>query len=178
MATELDRDIPQVTKLKSAAVREGKEAADVKRSRFEASDECQYMKQLDRALPGTHTRRLYDSLKRGEAQIVAQLRTGKSRLNSALYRIKAANSDLCEWCQRPETMRHFLVECPLWTPERRQYLQEATSRWCDVSHLLGGWFNERLDAPRDKWKVDIKTIRAVINFVKATGRFQMNTEER
>ena len=64
--------------------------------------------QLDRALPGTHTRRLYGSLKRDEAQIVAQLRTEQNRLNSALYRINAVDSDLCEWCQRPETVRHYL----------------------------------------------------------------------
>jgi hypothetical protein len=159
-------------------LREGRELPGVQRTRFEAGHEGQYTKQLDRALPGTHTRRLYDNLKRDEAQIVARLRTGKIRLNSALYRINAADSDLCEWCQRPETVRHYIVECSQWTAERRQYLHAATARWCDVSYLLGGWFNERLDGPRNKWKANMKAIRAVIDFVKATGRLQMSTEER
>ncbi|KAK5550541.1 hypothetical protein LTR46_011459 [Exophiala xenobiotica] len=53
---------------------------------------------LDRALPGKHTRKVYDKHKRDEAQILAQLRTGKNRLMSALYVIKAADLDHCEWC--------------------------------------------------------------------------------
>jgi hypothetical protein len=65
-------------------------------------DEGQYTKQLDRALPGPYTRRLYNGLNREEAQIVAQLRTNKNRLNSALYKIKAADTEQCEQCQRPE----------------------------------------------------------------------------
>ena len=48
---------------------------------------------MDTALPGKHTRRLYDSLKREEAYVLAQLRTGIIRLNGYLYQIGAAESD-------------------------------------------------------------------------------------
>jgi hypothetical protein len=41
-----------------------------------------YSKQLDKALPGKHTRTLYDALKRRESDILVQLRTGMARVNS------------------------------------------------------------------------------------------------
>jgi hypothetical protein len=52
-----------------------------------------YSRDIDTALPGKHTRILYDSLKRTEASVLAQLRTGMARLNRYLYRIRAAESD-------------------------------------------------------------------------------------
>ncbi|KAK4070001.1 hypothetical protein Purlil1_13600 [Purpureocillium lilacinum] len=55
-----------------------------------------YSKHLDKALPGTHTRLLYDSLKRSESNVLAQLRTGMMRLNSYLSKIGAVESSLCE----------------------------------------------------------------------------------
>ena len=54
-----------------------------------------FSKELDIALPGTHTRILYDGFKKKEAQVLAQLRTGMSYLNDYLYRIGAAESDQC-----------------------------------------------------------------------------------
>jgi hypothetical protein len=95
-----------------AAIREGKEFCQIQKTQFDLGHEGKYTKQLDRALPGPYTRRLYNGLNREEAQIVVQLRTNKSRLNSALYKIKAADTEQCEQCQRPEPVRHFLVECP------------------------------------------------------------------
>jgi hypothetical protein len=41
-----------------------------------------YSKRLDKALPGKHTRILYDALKRRESDILVQLRTGMTRVNS------------------------------------------------------------------------------------------------
>ena len=52
-----------------------------------------FSKELDIALPGTHTRILYDDLKKKEAKVLAQLRTGMSHLNDYLYRIGIAESD-------------------------------------------------------------------------------------
>ncbi|KIW36038.1 uncharacterized protein PV06_11670 [Exophiala oligosperma] len=149
-AAHPNRQIPVGTKLKSTARRKPKGTHDEQRKQFEARPGGRYTKQLDRALPGKHTRKLYDNLKRDEAQTLAQLRTGKSRLNRALYRIKAVDSDQCEWCRRPETVRHFLTECTRWTLQRQQYLHATTERWMDVSFLLGGWTNERVDGPLKK----------------------------
>ena len=54
-----------------------------------------YSREMDTALPGKHTRTLYDGLKRREASLLAQLRTGMARLNGYLHRIRAAESDQC-----------------------------------------------------------------------------------
>jgi hypothetical protein len=55
-----------------------------------------YSRVIDAALPGKHTRQLYDRLSRKEAGVLAQLRTGMVRLNVYLYRITAAAIDECE----------------------------------------------------------------------------------
>ncbi|KAJ5091031.1 hypothetical protein N7532_009715 [Penicillium argentinense] len=52
----------------------------------------QFTRQLDSALPGPHTKMLYDSLDREKAAILAQLRTGHARLNGYLHRIGKADS--------------------------------------------------------------------------------------
>ena len=176
-ATNPDRQVPPYMKLKSAALRTSVKPMRERRSQFEARRGGQHTKQLDRALPGVHTRRLYSKMKRDEAQILAQLRTGKNRLNSALYDIKAVDSDSCDWCNRAETVRHFLVECPQWTTQRQQYLQTTTDRWTDVPFLLGGWTSERIDGPLQKWKPNVAAVRATISFAKATGRLNLEREE-
>ena len=70
-----------------------------------------YSRTVDIALPGKHTRSLYDRLNRKEAKILAQLRTGMTRLNSYLNRIGAADSNLCACGQASETIEHFLFRC-------------------------------------------------------------------
>jgi len=177
-ATHPNRQIPAGAKLKSTARKNTKRPHHELRNQFEACQGGQYTKQLDRALPGEHTRKLYDNLRRDEAQILAQLRTGKNRLNSALYVITAVESDQCEWCRRPETVRHFLTECTRWTLQRQQYLQATTDRWTDVSFLLGGWTSERVDGALKKWKPNMEAVRATIRFAKATGRLKLDPAEQ
>ena len=171
-ATENHRYIPPSVKRKATAIGESREDDECRWQRFRATHGGRHAKDLDRALPGVHTRRLYDGLTRPDAQIITQLRTGKCRLNSYLHRIKAADSDECELCRRPETVRHFLVECTRWTAERAEHLQASTDRWCDVSYILGGWFSERLDGPRHRWTANMKAIKATIKFARATARLQ------
>jgi hypothetical protein len=63
-----------------------------------------HSKRGDTALPGKHTRLLYDRLSRKEAGILAQLRTGMAKINTYLHRIKAAASDQCACGQARETV--------------------------------------------------------------------------
>ena len=77
-----------------------------------------YSRAIDIALPGKHTRSLYDRLNRKEARILAQLRTGMTRLNSYLNKIGAADSDLCACGQASETVEHFLFRCTKWVAMR------------------------------------------------------------
>ena len=176
-ATSSDQQVPAGRKLRSKANKTPVTPFHERRKQREARPGGRYTKQLDRALPGRHTRKLYDNLRRDEAQILAQLRTGKNRLNSALHAIKALDSDQCEWCGSVETVRHFLTECPQWTTQRQQHLQTVTDRWTDVSFLLGAWTNERVDGPREKWKPSMEAVRATIAFAKATGRLSAVSEQ-
>jgi hypothetical protein len=52
-----------------------------------------YSKEMDTALPGRHTRTLYNNLKRREASVLAQLQTGMTRLKGYLHQIGAAETD-------------------------------------------------------------------------------------
>jgi hypothetical protein len=70
-----------------------------------------HSRRVDAALPGKHTRQLYDQLSWKEASVLAQLRTGKARLNGYLFRINAAETDQCECEQARETVDHFLFRC-------------------------------------------------------------------
>ncbi|KAI7758835.1 hypothetical protein LZL87_013818 [Fusarium oxysporum] len=73
-----------------------------------------YSKRLNKALPGKHTRILYDALKRRESDILVQLRTGMARVNRYLHRIGAVETDTCDYGQEEETIDHFLFRCPRW----------------------------------------------------------------
>ncbi|EMD66072.1 hypothetical protein COCSADRAFT_294655 [Bipolaris sorokiniana ND90Pr] len=44
-----------------------------------------YSKRIDAALPGKHTRQLYDGLSRKESSVLTQLRTGMAQLNTYQY---------------------------------------------------------------------------------------------
>ncbi|EED11748.1 hypothetical protein TSTA_109270 [Talaromyces stipitatus ATCC 10500] len=86
---------------------------------------------------------------------LVQLRTGKTRLNSYLNKIGAAEFDICACGQASETMEHFLFRCTRWTTTR-------------------GGGKSRSDP--DLWQPDMKTVHAVINYAIATGRLEQKLE--
>ncbi|KAJ5593445.1 hypothetical protein N7537_010349 [Penicillium hordei] len=90
-------------------------------------DVGKHAKRVDAALPGKHTRLLYDRLSWKEATVLAQLRTGMARLNGYLYRINAAATDQCACGQAKETVEHFLLRCRKWNAHRTEMLQVPTS---------------------------------------------------
>lgn len=136
-------------------------------------DVGKFSKAMDMALPGKHTRELYDKLKRREASVLAQLRTGMARLNGFLSRIGAAESDQCACGHARETVEHFLLRCVRWTALREGMLQCTTTRRGSLSFYLGG------KAPSDpkQWSPDMKAVRAVIKYAMATGRLDPDDEQ-
>jgi hypothetical protein len=132
-----------------------------------------YSREMDTALPGKHTRTLYDSLKRREANVLAQLRTGMARLNGYLYRIGAAESDQCECGQARETIKHFLFRCTRWDSHRTQMLAQTDTRRGNLSFYLGG---KALSDP-ETWTPNLDAVRATIKFAIATGRLDMEVEQ-
>jgi hypothetical protein len=63
-----------------------------------------HTKAIDAALPGKHTKDMYDQLHRAQASTLAQLRTGHIRLNRYLHRIGQALDDICDCQEGPETV--------------------------------------------------------------------------
>src|SRR6201996_292139 len=125
-----------------------------------------HSKRVDIALPGKHTRRLYDGLPWKEANVLAQLRTGMARLNSYLHRINAAPTDLCACGQARETVEHFLFRCTKWTAFRTEMLQCTETHRSNISFYLGG----KTPTEDKSWTPDLTAVRATIRFAIATGR--------
>jgi hypothetical protein len=98
----------------------------------------EYIKQIDMALLGKHTRILYNSLNQREAKVLAQLQTGMIRLNGYLHQIGAAESDQCRCNRARETVKHFLFWCSQWDAQRTQLLQQTDERSGNLSFCVGG----------------------------------------
>lgn len=127
-----------------------------------------HTKRVDAALPGKHTRQLYDRLSWKEASVLAQLRTGMARLNGYLFRISAAETDQCACGQAKETVEHFLFRCRKWTAQRTELLQCTDTYRGNMSFFLGG------KSPSDdqKWTPNLEAVRVSIRFAIATGRLE------
>ena len=133
----------------------------------------QFTRQVDSALPGPHTKMLYDSLDREKASILAQLRTGHARLNGYLHRIGKTDSDLCECGVERETVPHFLLRCTRWNEQRRALTEAVGPSLGSLSQMLGGKPEIVGDASESNgraWKPDVKIVRAVIAFAMEKGR--------
>ena len=132
-----------------------------------------FSKEVDKALPGRHTRAIYDALTHTEAVIIAQLRTGMARLNGYLHRIGAAESDQCECGAAKETVKHFLFRCIRWEAIRKKWEPKDRSKRGNLSWAVGG--KELSDSER--WKPNIEAVRRTIGFALATKRLQTSPEE-
>lgn len=129
-------------------------------------------------LPQGHTRALYAALSSDEAAILVQARTDKTRLNSSLARIRVVESEQCECGRGAETVQHVLLSCPQWTQQREVLRQTLGGHIGDIGRLLGAWSARQdyrtgryLLGPKDKWRANIRTVKATIGYLSATGRF-------
>ena len=127
-----------------------------------------YSKKLDAALPGGHTRKLYDDLKRNEARVLAQMRTGMARVNAYLHVIGHANTAMCNCGQAEETVAHYLFDCAQWGKEREEMMRGREEKSGSLSFFLGG--KEPNDG--DAWKPNMKAVRATIKFAIETKRLE------
>lgn len=126
----------QVTRMKSTTLNFARPQAATWKDLPENVGE--HSKRVDAALPGKHTRQLYDRLSWKEASVLAQLRTGMARLNGYLHRLKAAQTDQCACGQAKETVEHFLFRRRKWTAHRTDMLQCTSTYRGNISFFLGG----------------------------------------
>ncbi|KAM3490228.1 hypothetical protein MY3957_006467 [Beauveria namnaoensis] len=125
-----------------------------------------YSKSIDTALPGEHTRALYEDLPWNERTVLAQLRTYMIRLNGYLHQIRAVPSSQCACELERETIKHFLFRCPKWEAHRKEMTECTDTQRGNISFYVGG------KSPSDgtKWKPNMTAVRATIRFALATGR--------
>lgn len=84
-------------------------------ARFNKAKVGKFTKSIDKALPDkVHTRLLYGGKTKAEATILNQLRTGMSRLNGYLGKIKAPPTLLCSGGREEDSIDHYLFRCPRW----------------------------------------------------------------
>jgi hypothetical protein len=131
----------------------------------------EYIMKFDTALPGKHTRLLYNQLNRTEAYVLAQLRTGMSRLNGYLYHITAANTAQCACGQAKETVEHFLFRCNQWDQYRQAMLRHTATKQGSLSFFLGG----KAASDSSLWRPNLSAVRATIQYAIATGRLAFDT---
>jgi len=131
-----------------------------------------HSKRVDTALPGKHTRKLYDRLSQKEASVLAQLRTGMARLNAYLYQIKVVATDQCTCGQARETVEHFLFQCRQWTTQQTEMLQCTYTHRGNISFYLGG------KSPSDNkdWTPNMEAVQSTIHFAIATGRLDVSQQ--
>ncbi|KAB8071854.1 hypothetical protein BDV29DRAFT_159050 [Aspergillus leporis] len=115
----------------------------------------------DTALPGKHTRTLYGRLKRSEAALLVQLRTGHTGLNSYVQMVRLIDSN--------------------WNHLRGEITEAMGAKYGDLSYALGDRSSETLPdgQPVDKpesWKPNLTVVRAIPRFVVSTGRLGNATE--
>ena len=127
-----------------------------------------FSRELDQALPGAHTKMLYDTLRRKEAAVLIQLRTGMSRLNGYLHGIKVTDSDLCQCGTARKTVKHFLFRCPRWDNLRQDLLSQTQDKRGNLSFYLGG---KTCQDPAT-WVPNMKAIHATIRCVLRTKRLE------
>ncbi|KAJ6437600.1 reverse transcriptase [Purpureocillium lavendulum] len=125
-----------------------------------------YSQRIDTALPGQHTRAIYDALNAKESRILVQLRTGKCRLNRYLHSIRAVGTDQCSCGQAPETVEHFLFRCRRWNSEREGMIRYSRTKMGNLSFFLGG----KSGSDGERWQPDMAAVRTTIKFAMATGR--------
>ncbi|KAK7582830.1 hypothetical protein V3481_012128 [Fusarium oxysporum f. sp. vasinfectum] len=142
--------------------------ADLRMERKLPDGVGRHSRRVDSALPGKHTRLLYDQLSWKEASVLAQLRTGMARLNSYLYQIRAAPTDECPCGRAKETVEHFLFRCVKWTTQRNEMLPCTEEKRGNLSFHLGG----KAISDGQKWTPDMDAVRATIRFAIATGRLE------
>jgi ribonuclease HI len=167
-------------RLKSRALQESREW--IQKQTFKLFDKLQvgkFTRSIDKALPNNHMIQVYNTLSYEETKVLAQLRTGHTPLKEHLARIGIEESAACECGVPRESTEHFLFQCPKWRTERQSLQQTMEGRWGDLAYALGGWSSridrntgETIDGLKKRWKPNMEVLKAVIQYVRATKRFQ------
>jgi ribonuclease HI len=110
------------------------------------------------AYPSAAFFKLTQGLNRRQSSLLIQLRTQHIALNHHLHRINKANSPDCQHCgsDTPETIQHFLLECPKYRYERQVLINKLGRDANSISYLT----------------TVKKAVRPLLTFIHATKRLE------
>jgi len=93
---------------------------------------------INPTLPSRAFMKLTGSLRKQQAGLYMQLRTGHAPLNKHLFRFKCSDSPNCLQCGDtvPESVHHFLFVCPRYNRERFILEQDLGRKAYHAAHLL------------------------------------------
>lgn len=129
---------------------------DAARAVWLASPRHAKLARIDPTMPSKKFTILVAALPRRHASLLFQLRTGHIPLQQHLRHLRKTDSSLCPSCsQQPESVRHYLLECPTYQPQRAALVQEIGQAAHSIGTLLS----------------NPKATRPLFKFIHATGRF-------
>ncbi|KIK92607.1 hypothetical protein PAXRUDRAFT_49671, partial [Paxillus rubicundulus Ve08.2h10] len=100
--------------------------------------------------------KLVSSLPKCHISLIIWLCTTHIALNKHLHHIKKSDSPLCPYCNKIETVEHYLTSCPQYTHEPHILSNMLRRRAGSVSFLL----------------TQPKAIKSLIIFVNSSGRLK------
>ena len=76
----------------------------------------------------------------------------------------------------------FLLSCRRWTQQRIKLREQHGDRFGDLSYELGGYSSRReggrnIGGPIERWKPDIRVVRATIQYAKETERLHLSVQD-
>ncbi|GCB25864.1 probable RNA-directed DNA polymerase from transposon X-element [Aspergillus awamori] len=128
-----------------------------------------HLRRMDRALPACRMRRLYGSLPRNRAYLLAQLRTGHSWLATYAKQHGFRDNEQCE-CGATETVVHVLVDRPRLSALRQELRQKIGGAFNHISDMLGG-AGQGKEGKLEDAAQSVSVLGAVLDFAEASQRF-------
>lgn len=127
------------------------------REQWKKSPRYTKISRVDPTLPSDQYFKMVKSLPKAVTSLLTQLRTGHAPLNGHLHAIAAVDSSHCQHCPgTPETVLHFLMNCPRYRSQRHQLRRELGRNVNNLSYLLPSK----------------KAVPPVVKFVNATHRLR------
>lgn len=110
-------------------------------------------------LSPANTFKMLSRMRRHQAALLVQMRSGKVPLNSFLFNINSdeCTSPNCSECDELENVEHFLFKCKRFTTQRRKLLHSLEKAKCppSMSHVFA----------------KEKAAKAIIKYAEETHRF-------
>ena len=125
---------------------------------WKSSKRYAHLSRIDPSAPSKKFLSITSHLPKSKAGIVYQLRSGHVALNKHLHRINKSDTPSCLQCEAgpPETVHHFLFDCPRYDRERHRLRNSLGRRALSTSHLLA----------------HKEGLKELMKYVAETGRFK------